>query len=134
MPPHGPPTERLAAFIRGHLQVVENEIETAAVFFHEWTHLSEESRRHVIERRDAYQAHLKEIIAAGVAAGVFRASDVGVATLLTLSTLNWSYQWVDPAGRMPLNEIAEQYVTYVLGALGGNQLASPLAAAGVQHA
>lgn len=121
VPPHGSPTERLAAFIRGHLQVVENEIETAAVFFHEWTHLSEEARRHVIGRRDAYQAHLTEIIAAGVAARQFRVSDVGVATLLTLSTLNWSYQWFDPAGRMPLNEIADQYVKYVFGALGATE-------------
>ena len=121
VPVDAPPRERLAAFIRGHLHVVENEIETAAVFFHEWTHLAEESRRHVIERRDAYQAHLKRIIEDGVRARAFHVPDVDVATLLTLSTLNWSYQWFDPKGRMPLEVLTEQYVQYVFGALGARE-------------
>lgn len=121
VPQGATPEERLAAFIRGHLHVVENEIETAAVFFHEWTHLAEQSRRHVIERRDAYQAHLKRIIEDGVRAKAFRVADVEVATLLTLSTLNWSYQWFDPKGRMPLEEITHQYVQYVFGALGARE-------------
>ena len=121
VPADAPPQERLAAFIRGHLHVVENEIETAAVFFHEWTHLAEESRRHVIERRDAYQAHLKRIIEDGGRTGAFKVHDVDVSTLLTLSTLNWSYQWFDPKGRMPLEVLTEQYVQYVFGALGARE-------------
>lgn len=121
VPQDATPTERLAAFVAGHLHVVENEIETAAVFFHEWTHLSDTSRRHVIERRDAYQSHLKRIILAGVEAGEFHVPDVDVATLLTLSTLNWSYQWFDPRGRMPLEQLTEQYTHYVFGALGAKE-------------
>jgi len=121
VPQDATPSRRLAAFVAGHLHVMENEIETAAVFFHEWTHLSDPSRRHVIERRDAYQAHLKRIIAAGVQAGEFRVSDVDVATLLTLSTLNWSYQWFNPQGRMPLEQLTRQYVSYVFGALGATE-------------
>lgn len=118
VPVEGHPAERLAAFIRGHLHVVQHEIETAAVFFHEWTHLSGAARQHIIERRDAYQAHLRRIIQAGAASGDFRVRDVDMATLLTLSTLNWSYQWFDPRGRLSLDELTEQFTTYVFGALG----------------
>ena len=49
VPADGDPTQRLAAFIRGHLHVVEHEIETAAVFFHEWTHLPPAARQHVVD-------------------------------------------------------------------------------------
>lgn len=118
VPHDAPPTQRLAAFVRGHLQVVEAEIETAAVFFHEWAHLSGAAKQHVIELRDAYQAELRGIIAAGAERGDFRVPDVGVATLLTLSTLNWSYQWLDPRGRLPLEELIGFYTDYVLRALG----------------
>jgi AcrR family transcriptional regulator len=121
VPQDVPPVARLTAFVRGHLRVVVAEIETAAVFFHEWTHLSGPARQHVVERRDAYQAELKGIIAAGAAAGDFEVDDVSVATLLTLSTLNWSYQWLDPRGRLPLEELTAFYVEYVLGALGARK-------------
>ena len=118
VPADGDPTQRLAAFIRGHLHVVEHEIETAAVFFHEWTHLPPAARQHVIERRDAYQAHLRQIIQTGADSGAFQVPDVDLATLLILSTLNWSYQWFDPRGRLPLEELTQQYTAYVFGALG----------------
>lgn len=115
------PVARLEAFVRGHLRVIEGQIETAAVFFHEWTHLSGPARQHVVERRDAYQAELRAIVAAGVASGDFDVEDVDVATLLTLSTLNWSYQWLDPRGRLPLEELTAFYTEYVLGALGAGK-------------
>lgn len=121
VPRDAPPVKRLKLFVRGHLRVVEAEIETAAVFFHEWTHLSGEARAYVVERRDAYEAQLREIIAAGSAAGEFAVHDVRVATLLTLSTLNWSYQWLDPRGRLPLEELKAHYTDYILGALGAKK-------------
>ena len=118
VPENAQPPEQLAAFVRGHLSVVEREIETAAVFFHEWTHLEEGARRHIIGLRDAYQAYLRQIIESGVASGHFKVEDVKVATLLVLSTLNWSYQWFDPRGRFSLEQLTQQYVSFVLGALG----------------
>mgnify|MGYP001004526510 CR=1 FL=1 len=73
------------------------------------------------EATDAYQAELRAIVAAGVASGDFDVEDVDVATLLTLSTLNWSYQWLDPRGRLPLEELTAFYTEYVLGALGAGK-------------
>lgn len=121
VPHDAPPLERLKLFVHGHLKVVEAEIETATVFFHEWTHLSGEARGYVVERRDAYEAQLKGIITAGSASGDFTVDDVDVATLLTLSTLNWSYQWLDPHGRLPLEELTALYTDYILGALGAGK-------------
>lgn len=121
VPQAGSPTHRLTQFISGHLQVVEQALETATVFFHEWTHLPPEDRRHVIQRRDAYQAQLRQIIAAGVDDGEFQVDDVDVATLLTLSTLNYGYQWFDPAGRLSTRQITDHYVRYILGALGAKE-------------
>ena len=63
-------------------------------------------------RLQAHQANRQ----AGAASGDFRVGRD--TTLLTLSTLNWSYQWFDPRGRLSLDELTEQFTTYVFGALG----------------
>lgn len=115
---HGIPEGRLARFIAGHLSVVESELETATVFFHEWTHLRGEALKSVMRKRDAYEAALQEIIEAGMALGVFQVDDARMATLLTLSTLNWSYQWLDPGGRLGGEELRRAFTAYVLAALG----------------
>jgi AcrR family transcriptional regulator len=121
VPADGRHTQRLASFVRAHLRVIEQELETATVYFHEWTHLPPGARRQVIQRRDEYQATLRQIIAAGAASGQFRVPDVDVATLLTLSTLNWSYHWFDPAGRLSTQQIPAHFVQYILGALGAQE-------------
>lgn len=121
VPASGSHTRRLSTFIRAHLRVIEQELETATVFFHEWTHLPPGARQRVVQRRDDYQAALRQIIASGAASGEFHVADVDVATLLTLSTLNWSYHWFDPGGRLSTQQITDHFVRYILGALGAKE-------------
>lgn len=113
-----PPAERLRALVRGHLAVMREKLPLATVFFHEWTHLGPELRRSLVARRDAYQAVFRDTIEAGVRDGSFAVEDVSVATLFTLSALNWTYQWLDPHGRLSLDALADRYATMLLGALG----------------
>lgn len=119
------PSERLRALVRGHLRVIAAELPRASVFFHEWSHLPEAMRSEVVARRDAYQEHFRSTIADGVADGSFAVPDVDLATLFALSALNWTYQWLDPAGRLPIEDVAERYADMLLGALG----AAPASAA-----
>lgn len=119
-----PPPERMRALVHGHLGVVVAELEHATVFFHEWTHLRPDLRQRIVERRDAYQSHFRRTVHDGVRDGSFAVDDPALATLLVLSTLNWSYQWLDPAGRLDLEALTEAYATFLLRALGAEAATS----------
>jgi TetR/AcrR family transcriptional regulator, cholesterol catabolism regulator len=125
-----PAPERLRGLVHGHLQVVVDELEHATVFFHEWTHLRPDLRRRIVERRDAYQDHFRRAVHDGVRDGSFMVDDADLATLLVLSTLNWSYQWLDPAGRLDLDALTDAYATFLLRALGAKQAVGPPARTG----
>ena len=120
-----PPPERLRALVRAHLSVVRDRLPHATVFFHEWEHLPPGLRRRLVARRDAYQAIFRRTIEAGVKDGSFTVEDPGLATLFVMSSLNWTYQWLDPDGRLPLDALAERYAELILRALGTPAVGTP---------
>lgn len=119
-----PPRQRLEALISAHLGVVAAELATATVFFQDWLHLGPERRRQVIAVRDAYQRHFVDAIEAGKESGDFAVEDARLAALIVLSALNWSYQWLDPTGRLDLDEVAKAYAELLVTGLATRELAA----------
>lgn len=113
------PKERLGALVRGHFAVIAKELPHATVFFHEWRGLPQPMRTQIMKRRDAYEAHFTSTIRAGMDAGEFEVADIKLATLFVLSSLNWSYHWLDPDGRLNIDELATRYTSLILKGLGG---------------
>jgi len=113
-----PPPARMRRLVAGHLRVMREKLPHATVFFHEWAHLPPELRVDLVDRRDAYQAHFHDTVLAGVRDGSFHVEDPALATLFVLSALNWTYQWLDPEGRLAQGQLAQRYADMVLGALG----------------
>lgn len=111
------PDLRLTRLIQGHLRVMAREIRHATVFFQDWRYLSLERREIVAARRDEYEAYFREVIEAGAAVGVFQVDSPALAAIFVLSTLNWTYQWYDPEGRLTPDELAAHYSRMLLGAL-----------------
>ena len=112
-----PAEERLKALIRGHLEVIAQELPRATVFFHEWKFLSDEYKAQITARRDAYECHFRKAVEEGVREGVFRVEDPKLATLFVLSSLNWTYQWFHEGGALSLAELSEKYTTLIFDAL-----------------
>ena len=108
------PRERLGAMITAHLGVVAAELETATVFFQDWLHLAPARRSAMVAVRDAYQQQFVDAIAEGRDAGDFPVDDPRMSALIVLSALNWSYQWLDPSGRLDLEAVASAYVRQLL--------------------
>lgn len=109
--------ERLERLVRGHLEVIAEELGSATVFFHEWKFLSPELQARVKALRDTYEAYWLEAIGEGVRRGELKVDDVRVATLFVLSALNWTYQWYQPGGKLSLGALSEQYSQLILSAL-----------------
>ena len=110
-------TEKLRDAIRGHVRVITDDLDAAAVFANEWRHLSEARRAQFIERRDRYQGLFAELVRQGIEAGHFADCDPRVATLFIMSSLNWIYQWFRRDGRMTADELARTMSDFIFDGL-----------------
>ncbi len=114
----GDPAAKLKGLVRGHLEVIAQELPRATVFFHEWKHLSPPLLEEAKALRRRYERGVQAVIQEGMEQGVFRVENLRLATLFVLSALNWTYQWYRPEGPLSLEELSEVYATLILRALG----------------
>ena len=103
------PDDLLAGLVHAHVLVVAEDVGEASVFIHEWRHLSEERRRSVLERRDAYEARFRAAIADGIASGAFALTDSSLAARFLLTALNGIPTWYRPAGSASPAQLADLY-------------------------
>jgi AcrR family transcriptional regulator len=116
-----PVEEQLKRLVKGHLEVIANELPYAITFFHEWKFLTPELRDQVKERRDSHEAHFRRVIEEGMRQGVFHVEDPHLATLFVLSALNGTYQWFHLDGPLSIDEVADRYITLILSALNAHR-------------
>lgn len=110
------PAERLSYLIREHVRVMTETLEGSPLAF-EVPALSADRRNEIVAGRDRYEHLLRELIAEGSAAGVFRAVDPKVAVFAILGAINWIARWYRPGGRMTAGELGEGFADYLLGGL-----------------
>jgi len=110
-------SERLRDMIRGHVAVVTSSQKDAAVFLHEWRFLSAERRVDIAQRRDAYEALFRNVIAEGTTMGDFRRVDARLTAMAILSALNGIATWYRPDGPLSADQIADQHADLFVHAL-----------------
>jgi AcrR family transcriptional regulator len=98
---------QLLLLIEGHV-VLLNETTPGSLAHLEVEALGERWRKAIQERRDAYERTYREVIEAGVAAGVFRRTDPKVAALAVLGAANWTVKWFRPDGAKSAGEIGRE--------------------------
>ncbi len=109
--------QKLRDIIRGHVQVITDDLDAAAVYSTEWRHLGDERRAAFIEKRDRYEQMITDVVEDGIEQGHFGQYDPKAATLLILSSLNWIYQWYRPEGRMSPDEVGHMMSDFILDGL-----------------
>ncbi|HWI65259.1 MAG TPA: TetR/AcrR family transcriptional regulator [Symbiobacteriaceae bacterium] len=112
-----PAAAKLRGAMKGHLRVMAESREAAAIFMHEWKALSPERRAVIAEKRRNYEGAFAAIIAEGVAVGDFRPVDEKFARLLVLSAVNWLYQWYDPSGPLGPDAVADRFADLIVHGL-----------------
>lgn len=100
--------------LRVHLTAtLEDAPDAMGVYIHEWRNLGDDARKHLIAQRDSYEKHimllLEEFSEAGLIAG-----DVKLFRLFLLGALNWTSEWYNPKGNLTANDIAEQFLQFVV--------------------
>lgn len=105
--------------LRSMVQLLIEDIQThgqqGRVFFREIRHLDEANGARIRDKRRQFRLVLEQVIANGVANHTFRHTlrpDMTAFALLGMT--NYSYQWYQPDGEMPPQELADYYVTLLL--------------------
>jgi AcrR family transcriptional regulator len=97
----------LSELARGHVRTITQDVGAASVFVGEWRSLGPERRAAILERRDAYERRVRDLVEAGMATGEFRMTDPALASMLVLGALNSIATWYDPSGRLTAERIAD---------------------------
>jgi AcrR family transcriptional regulator len=108
---------RLATAIRFHIQYVTRGEEGASISTTELRGLTGELRERHLATRDAYERKFRELLSSGIDAGVFCAVDVPVITAGILGIGLSVGRWYHPGGRLSPDDIADEYIRFVLKAL-----------------
>ncbi|TMC24329.1 MAG: hypothetical protein E6J34_00725 [Chloroflexi bacterium] len=98
----------------GHLRIIARQRAAVTVFINEWRFLSPERQEIIKQCRDAYEACFQRVIEEGVKAGLWSVADTRLATLIMLGTLNWTYHWINLAGRLGIEQLAEKYFAVIM--------------------
>lgn len=122
--PADPPPDRLTAFIRFHLTYHMQRPAEVFVINSELRSLEEPSRAIIIDKRDQYEAALKDIISDGIAKKCFQDQDVGLVAKAVLAMLTGVCSWFQPEGRLTVEAIVEIHTKLLL-----NGLIAPVSAA-----
>ncbi|HEY5853592.1 MAG TPA: TetR/AcrR family transcriptional regulator [Aldersonia sp.] len=112
------PAEQLAAALHAFmLYHVEDRAATVA-FQREVVRLADqESMARGADLRRQYFDKVREVVTSGVDAGIFRAVDPTIDSLLMFGSAQWAWTWFHPDGDLPIESVGSALVDLVLGSL-----------------
>ncbi|MEV0149910.1 MULTISPECIES: TetR/AcrR family transcriptional regulator [unclassified Nonomuraea] len=104
------PAARLGAFVRATVEYRVRRQVDSLLALREIRNLEPERLERFVERRDALPRLLREIVADGVARGVFVTPYPDEAQRAILAMCNAIAQWYQPDGDMRVSDLVERYV------------------------
>lgn len=111
------PEEQLRLAIQGHLGVLAQHTDLAAVYGREWRHLTGQPATWMRETRERYLAGWRALFQHGVEQGAFRADlDYEAAAMLVLSAADGALAWWVTGDRGSMERLATAYTDLVLAA------------------
>lgn len=114
----GTAPDRLHALIRGHVDVVADNVEVARTFLNEARMLDDGHRSRIVAARDHYEQAFRDVIMDGVAEGSFRSDfDPKISSIFILSMLNAVERWYDPRGSLDRVALVDRLYEFALSAL-----------------
>lgn len=115
-----PADRRLATLVGRHVEVHLVDPAIARVADGELRSLHPEDRQAIVDRRDAYEEHFRDALAAGVEQGIFDPRlDVPLASMAILTMATGVIDWWRPAGRYSFQETADLIGAFALSLARG---------------
>ncbi|CAL77452.1 putative transcriptional regulatory protein, TetR family [Bradyrhizobium sp. ORS 278] len=118
------PVERLRAFVAFHVSYHMTRKREVFIANSELRSLEPRNYQAVVALRGAYERRLAEILADGVAQGVFDVDDVQVATFAIIALLTGLCSWYRPGGRLTKDAIIAAHEKLVLSGVMPHRVTS----------
>ncbi|MFI5626987.1 TetR family transcriptional regulator [Nocardioides sp. NPDC051685] len=104
----------LQEFIEAYVRVVVDHRDAVRVFFEEEYNLTSAAREQVISRRDAFEGHLRRLLAVGASSKTFRPINPTVASAAILGSLAETYRWYSPDGLLGVHDVSNSLCRLVV--------------------
>ena len=79
--------------------------------------LPEGMRAMIIQKRDAYEHAVRDLVAAGMKCGEFEKGDASLETRAMLGAVNWTARWYRHGGAQSVAEVADGLAEYLVRGL-----------------
>jgi AcrR family transcriptional regulator len=110
--------ERISAYVRRHLEYNVRNLNKIAVYYHDFGLLSPDRQADIRKQRRVYEDFLEELIEEAQAAGeIDPDADARVLSYCMFGTLNWTYTWYRPGGRVSVSELADMVADFTVKGL-----------------
>jgi TetR/AcrR family transcriptional regulator, cholesterol catabolism regulator len=115
-----PPLDRLALYIRRHVEYNSRNLTKIAVYYHDFQQLSGERRKEIIGHRKFYEDFVTGLIEEAQERGdVHESVSPRLAAFLALGAMNWIYTWYRPRGKVSPEELGRLCSEVLINGLVG---------------
>jgi TetR/AcrR family transcriptional regulator, cholesterol catabolism regulator len=112
------PLDRISAYVRRHIEYNVRNLNKIAVYYHDFGLLSAERKADIRAQRRVYEDFLEHLIREAQKAGqVDRNADPRVLAYCMFGTMNWTYTWYRPGGRVSVAELADMVSDFTVRGL-----------------
>ncbi len=112
-----PARDRMRAMARALVRNISDHHAEWAVFFSEFGALAGSRRAEILRARERYESYWSKVLREGTAKAEFAPlSAVHVKGILGM--LNYTYLWINPAGELTPEQIADTFVDLLLEGIG----------------
>lgn len=112
-----PADEKLRRMIHEYMQILAENGDLATVLLFEHRALERRQRARHVPTRDKFELLWRDVLAEGVAGGVFKCGDIPLAVRALLGLMNWTITWYHPDGAKTIEQIADDYSDLLLNGL-----------------
>ena len=122
------PRDSLEAFGRDYVSAVLGSQKFIAIYVREEKNLEPDDALRIGALRRDFFNRIAKLLQKGVASGDFQVNDVQLAALAIGGAVTWSTFWYRPAGRLPIEAIAQTMTGLILTLVGATAEAEPRSA------
>jgi hypothetical protein len=110
---HADPLQRLHEAIAHHIRLHTTYKSEFFIIDTELRSLEGKSRPYILSLRDKYEALLQELLQDGMERGVFRSTDVKVASYALIAMCTEVAAWFRPDGRLSVQQVIVMYREFI---------------------
>ena len=108
------PMDKIRAYVRRHVEYNVRNMDKVAVYYHDFGLLSAERKAEIRKQRRAYEDFLEKLIKEAQKTGeVDPGADPRVMAYCMFGTMNWTYTWYRPGGRVSIPRLADMIAEFV---------------------